>query len=246
MPIEEWRKVPEFEGYRVSSLGRIMSFRRRKTRILSSRSTNTQGYIYVLFWVNGKSVCRYVHRVVASAFIPNPENKKCVNHIDGDIKNNLAINLEWSTHSENSKHSYRTGRQSKIKSKSRTRYLSTIDITGQKWGFIKGFGTRYKISDSGEVVSLLGKPKLLYSSKDKQGYQRINLFLDGKQYCRFIHRLVAEVFLANPATKPFVNHKDSDKGNNAVSNLEWVTESENSKYIFSKCCTKCEEIGRKI
>ena len=50
-----------------------------------------------------------VHRLVANAFIPNPENKRCINHKDGNKKNNNINNLEWVSYSENMKHAYRTG-----------------------------------------------------------------------------------------------------------------------------------------
>lgn len=62
--------------------------------------------------LNGKQCT--VHRIVAEAFIPNPECKKCVNHIDGNKLNNSADNLEWVTHSENIKHAYNTGLERKI------------------------------------------------------------------------------------------------------------------------------------
>ena len=65
------------------------------------------GYMRVWIIQNGKRVKASVHRLVAKAFIPNPENKPCVNHIDGNKENNCASNLEWCTHSENEKHSYR-------------------------------------------------------------------------------------------------------------------------------------------
>jgi hypothetical protein len=59
--------------------------------------------------INGKSTMKYIHRLVAEAYIPNPNNKATVNHIDGDKFNNNVVNLEWATQSENNLHSYRTG-----------------------------------------------------------------------------------------------------------------------------------------
>jgi hypothetical protein len=57
--------------------------------------------------VNGKRTLYYIHRLIAESFIPNPENKRTVNHIDGNTENNDITNLEWATDSENQIHSYR-------------------------------------------------------------------------------------------------------------------------------------------
>lgn len=67
------------------------------------------GYLYITPKVNGKNKNLKVHRLVAELFIPNPDNKPCVNHIDGDKQNNCVDNLEWCTHSENMKHAVKLG-----------------------------------------------------------------------------------------------------------------------------------------
>lgn len=73
--------------------------------------------------------------------------------------------------------------------------------------------------------------------KDKDGYSRINIRKENGSYGQdSIHRLVAKAFLANPENKPCVNHKDSNRSNNCVENLEWVTHKENvnHSYIYGK------------
>lgn len=73
----------------------------------------------------------------------------------------------------------------------------------------------------------LMKGKLLKYNYDKQGYLLVHLCTNGKRKCKKVHRLVAETFIKNEYNKIYVNHKDGNKQNNNVSNLEWVTPSEN-------------------
>ena len=102
--------------YQVSDEGEIRSVDRWTKRnrqffpgrIIKQRDTKKRGntkYKTVTLWDDGKQVDIEVHRLVAVAFIENPEGKKCVNHKDGDGTNNKAVNLEWCTFSENAKHS---------------------------------------------------------------------------------------------------------------------------------------------
>lgn len=69
----------------------------------------TNGYKRVVLSIDGKRKLYYVHRLLAEAFIDNPENKDCVNHIDGNKLNNSVDNLEWVTYSENTQHAVKTG-----------------------------------------------------------------------------------------------------------------------------------------
>jgi hypothetical protein len=80
-----------------------------KERELKQSKAHTTGYTQVGFTHKGKTYRLLVHRIVALTFIPNPENKKCVNHIDGNKSNNHPSNLEWCTYKENIKHAHDTG-----------------------------------------------------------------------------------------------------------------------------------------
>ncbi len=99
---EIWKDT-EVNSYQISNLGNIQG---PKTNTMS---TNNSGYYCKSLYSGGKRVIRYIHRLVAIAFIDNPNNYKEVNHIDGDKTNNHVDNLEWVTRSMNMKHAYDNG-----------------------------------------------------------------------------------------------------------------------------------------
>lgn len=102
-----WRTIAEFPQYEVSDLGQVRSI---KTRVVCYASPSSKSpYNYVRFFVRGKTYNRSVHRLVALAFVSNPDGKRIVNHIDGDKLNNVSTNLEWVTMSENHKHAFSMG-----------------------------------------------------------------------------------------------------------------------------------------
>lgn len=95
------------ENYTINSNGTIYS---NKTKdYLKPHPHKDIGYYCVSLWKNNKGTTYYVHRLIAQHFIPNPDNKPEVNHIDGDRNNNDVSNLEWVTSSENSQHAVDTG-----------------------------------------------------------------------------------------------------------------------------------------
>lgn len=112
MKNEEWKRIEGFEDYKISDLGRVKSFKLGKERILKP-SKDTGGYLLVSFY-NKKPYTKKIHRLVALAFLPNIEKKRCINHRDFDITNNHIENLEWCTHKENIQHSVSHNRWSKV------------------------------------------------------------------------------------------------------------------------------------
>lgn len=115
----------------------------------------------------------------------------------------------------------------------------------EKWNQIKGYEGIYEVSTFGNVRSidrevlahnckrvLYLKGKQLKPAINKDGYKRVGLCKNRKNKSFSIHRLVATTFLNKPEYKSEVNHKDGNKLNNKVDNLEWITHSENVKHAF--------------
>lgn len=103
---EEWKQI-EGSKYSVSNTGLVIN--NETGRLMNQRSGGTSPYLVVNLTTNGKTYKALVHRLVAKAFIPNPENKKQVNHKDKNKFNNSVENLEWTTPLENMAHHYATG-----------------------------------------------------------------------------------------------------------------------------------------
>lgn len=122
----------------------------------------------------------------------------------------------------------------------------TCTARGEEWRPVVGFEDGFEISSYGNVRSVdkmtrdgrFWKGREIKKHRAGQGYLRAVLCVDGKSHHLYIHRLVADAFIPNPDGKPEVNHKDGNKHNNIVSNLEWVTKSENGLHSY-------RELGRK-
>ena len=105
----------------------------------------------------------------------------------------------------------------------------------EMWKTIPGYDGRYEVSDSGKVRSnYAGKIRVLkpmHNAGRYNGYEMVTLYDRSKRGKKVkVHRLVAEAFLPNPHAYPSINHKDENKANNAVANLEWCSVLYNSTY----------------
>lgn len=179
--MEIWKDVVGYEGYyQVSNLGRVRSLDRvldkpniltggqtiRKGKILKQKELS--GYMYVNLCVHDKRHHCRVHRLVAEAFIPNPDGKPQVNHKYGNKKDNRGYRLEWATASENGKHSYENGFSRTVNKK------KVVCINTQK-EFESSYKAaewlnNYRFGNTRKIKALAGKIRLCASGKRKTAY----------------------------------------------------------------------------
>ena len=111
--VEVWKTISEFPNYQVSSLGRVRNI--STGRVLKGFD-NGYGYLKVELFKAGKGYTRKIHRLVAEAFLENPENLPQINHRDEDKANNVVSNLEWCSHEYNINYGTRNERAAKANS----------------------------------------------------------------------------------------------------------------------------------
>ena len=131
---EEWRDIEGFDGYQISSLGRV-----KKGDYLMNQRLCTKGYPTVSLYKERKSYSFQVHRLVANAFIPNPDNLLTVNHINEDKTDNRVENLEWMSNQDNVRYSQaKTVNQFTLDGKFIRRWDAIMDIE-RELGFCSAF-----------------------------------------------------------------------------------------------------------
>lgn len=110
--MEKWMPIKGYPDYFVSSNGEIKSFKNNKEHILKPLFDGQKAYLHVSLCNKEGRKTKQIHRLVATAFLPNPLNKKQVNHKNLNKEDNRVSNLEWVTQAENMKHAYKNGRVS--------------------------------------------------------------------------------------------------------------------------------------
>lgn len=170
---EVFKDIKGYEGlYQASNLGRIKSLKRYRKNGYSGyyqkeqikKVRNSHGYKLITLYKNSKGTDYRVHRLVAEAFIPNPENKPQVNHINGDKTDNRAENLEWCTNGENQKHAIKNGLKYKVfgLGSSSRKKIKQYDLNGnfiKEWDYILLASVNLNISNSAISNCLRGRSK---------------------------------------------------------------------------------------
>lgn len=172
---EIWKDIKGYEGlYQVSNLGRVKSLdtidrlhRKHKSNI-KHQCNNGNGYLIVNLKHNGKQKNHLVHRIVATTFLENPDNKREVNHKDGNKQNNCVDNLEFVTRSENIKHAFKMGLNKNLKGVNHPKFKLTIEQVK----FIKEHAKPY---DSEYSFEILGRRFNISSTVVKKIYYQLDL-----------------------------------------------------------------------
>lgn len=150
--MEIYRKIKETK-YSISNLGNVRNDITRK--ILKKNTHKKTGYEQITLRIDGKSKVLSVHRLVCLEFIPNPDNKKYVNHIDGNKTNNQLDNLEWVTASENMLHDYRVLNRMPAQLGISISEKAKLKISKKNKGRLNGAARAVKCITTGEIFDTL-------------------------------------------------------------------------------------------
>lgn len=245
---EIWKDIRGYEGlYQISNYGRVKRLARKfyseKERrwksvneMIMKPDSKHQSYPNIALYKNRKYQSHYISILVKTHFL-GLKYDDIIDYIDGDRTNCRVDNL--------------------------CLHRNECVEGDVIWRDIKGYEGYYQVSSDGRVRSLdryvpskndsiklcRGVERVL--ALNEHGYLQTSLYnhgmnnkKNGKHY--MVHRLVAEAFIPNPENKPEVNHKDGDKLNNNVSNLEWVTKSENVRHAYATGLNSIEQARRNL
>ena len=175
--------------------------------------------------IGGRKKQVKIHRMVAETFLVQPVGKNIVNHIDGDTHNFKLNNLEWVSEKENSLHAINTGLR---ENGDQTINKFIGNLPNETWKPVKDY-PNYVISSIGRIMNIRTK-RLLKSYQDNSGgYECVNLWRNNKGKIYRIHTLVYSHFYNDFNLQGYViNHKDGNKLNNNMLNLEKITYQENN------------------
>lgn len=225
--------IPGYENYEIYDTGKVYN---TNTKQFLKGSVGENGYKYYRLSKNNSKKMFYGHRLVAEAFIENPDNLPVVNHIDGNKLNNNVDNLEWVSYSENTKawHDTQTVKQHK------QREYYSQDLENEIWKSYKN----YLVSNYGRVRHAT-KNNMLRPSITC-GYYKVRLSENGLVEDCMIHKLVWQLFsdCDMPDTASVIDHIDGNKLNNHINNLRKVGLSENVNAALYE--TKTNSSAKKV
>ena len=230
-----WKMIKGYENYFISSNGRIWTSYNDhliEQQIVSGYNSVNIGYPNQLF--------SHVHRLVGIAFLENPNNHPVINHKDGNKFNNNISNLEWVTHSENQLHSINVLNNRPAHNNINEMCDEPIDSIE-----LKSF-PNYLITKDGTVYSKFAGRFLNLQINDN-GYYRVYFTINKKGSFHYVHRLVAFAYLSDTRKEGYqVNHKNSNRLDNRLENLEWVSASENNKHSKENNPTQYKHLQKKV
>lgn len=213
-----WKPIKSHEKYFISNDGRVWSLFSReimKQQIISEYMSVNIDYPHQFF--------QHIHRIVASAFCDNSFNKQCVNHKDGNKMNNNFENLEWVSVSENSIHAIENLPR-------KIRHNIKVSKFIYETAVCLDWLPMYYICRDGRVYSDYTH-KYMTLTKNGSGYYRVYCKVSDEYKSLYVHKLVAEAYIKKTnVIYTQVNHKNLNKLDNTVENLEWCTAQENIQH----------------
>ena len=177
--METWKYIENYEGlYQISNKGRVRNSRSGRILIQKIKNTDSNSYRLIVLSKNNVKKCHYIHRLVAKAFLPNPNNLPCVNHKDENKTNNNKDNLEWCTHKYNSNYGTNPQRLSENakakptwqkaveKSKIKVKQLTLNNELIKIWDSFADIAREFNIQNASNIVACCkGKKKTSYGYK---------------------------------------------------------------------------------
>lgn len=160
--MEIWKDINDYESvYQINQNGDVKSLKRKSSGTFTSidkiirKDLNKKGYYTYRLCKNNKSKRKLLHRLLAEAFIPNPNNYPCVNHIDGNPLNNNLNNLEWCTYSYNTIHGYeKNGRLNPNRKLKESEVIEIKErLKNPYWGIVRDLSIEYHVSNW--IISLI-------------------------------------------------------------------------------------------
>ena len=214
------KQIKDYENYFIYDNGDVLNILTNK---ILKGSIGEHGYKYYRLSKNGKKKMFYAHRLVAEAFIDNPNNLPVVNHKNGNKLNNNIENLEWVNYSENSEHAHK---EKLIKDRRKSEYY-TQSLSGEEWKKIPAFN--YSISNLGRVKN--DSTNLLLKGSLTCGYYKVRLSKHGHVSDMMINHLVYCTFnnLDKIPNGYVIDHINGIKTDDRLENLRLITLSENVK-----------------
>lgn len=243
MEKEIWKDIPDTDGkYQVSNMGRVRSRCKKNEWRIRAFDYTKYGYAAVHFQYGKKNFRKYVHRLVADAFVPGYKEGLFVNHKNENKADNRASNLEWLTHKENVNYGKRNEHAAEsLRAKKRLYFDVKIDkpsteqdIAGEEWRDVVGYEGIYMVSNIGRVktikrVHINGGILRQWQTQSTNGKGLLNVNLcdaNGNHHMTSVARIVAMAYCDGYSENFKVKHLDGDMLNNRANNLKWVSAQE--------------------
>lgn len=233
----DWKNIEGFEDYYINNKGDIWSKLSNKN---IKSYVNESGYLIATLYkqYTNKNTKKRVHILVAESFAnnPNPELYNIVNHKDGNRANPLYTNLEWINKSGNALHSHKNPENYK---EIKLVKVIKIEIDYEYWEEILPDFPGYFISNFGNIKNKNGKQLSKNNSSIKHDHLSCTIIDKNKKDCRkTIHSLVIQYHLKikYDTSNMIIDHKDNNKQNNYIGNLEWVNCHINTQRAMIDCC----------